>query len=221
MDNEEVLRAAVVALLPIGEHGFLVQYGSPQGVDLDFFAAIEDPVDMTWPLGGVDLHVMSVSRCSDLLRLLDPLVTEPLLTGEFVAGNRERFDDAYSAAHRTKCSKAALFHLVRRGFDELVRTRFWLQEFLSLEHRRFAYGCLTSLSYSCSYVHFARTYSSRVQAPLLFSDLSQRVGFLRVLRERLSFVKGGGMIKSKELEELLGHWELEIADVRELIPEYE
>lgn len=143
---------------PFGDLLFAVRYGSGRH-DIDILAVFEPPPLMTnVMLGGLDCLALGVRRLNHLLNHLDPAATEPLLTGELVAGTPAKLEEAkavMASAERSPFVSAYLFHAACVSFQSAAGTLARVEETPCEPHFRLF---SKNLSWAASYLGFAHYY---------------------------------------------------------------
>ena len=107
---------------PYGELKLLFLYGSNvETSDTDYLAVYEgQPSTPCVLLGGLDMWVLTQQDFSSHIQQLEPLVTEPLLTGELVFGSQAELSEATELLNRTSASPEITQHLLRRSLEAYV-----------------------------------------------------------------------------------------------------
>ncbi|MCC7315416.1 MAG: hypothetical protein IT419_11405 [Planctomycetes bacterium] len=203
----------VSELLPLRPQGFLIEYGNPNGGDVDLFAVVNEPVVMSWVLGVIDMHVLPTEECCRLVALFDPAVTEPLGSGRFVDGDRVLYEQMLEASRTAKPTHDAGIHLVRRSRAELARASAWLGEFVSKPTSRAAQGLFMAMSYSVSYAESARRILTDLARPLSFAELLIRNPLLSEIRSQLTAAKTGAYAGVEAAEDAMTMVEAAVAGI--------
>jgi len=156
-----------------GELLFLIHFGSSsEGSDADYLAVFDSrPLSPCVLLGNLDLWATDKEELKRYISLLDPVVTEPLLTGQFVEGKRDSYEEARQWVYEVMPNTEVVSHLLRRSFVAFMRAseycRVVEQDNNRLQRREF----WSSLSYSMSYWCFARHYLTAGQGVLSLQEL--------------------------------------------------
>lgn len=203
----------VSELLPLHPQGFLIEYGNPRGGDVDLFAAVNEPVVMSWVLGAIDMHILPTDECRRLVVQFDPAVTEPLGSGRFVEGDRGLYEQLLEAARTAQPTHEAGIHLLRRSRAELSRASAWLGEFVSKPTARAAQGLFMAMSYSVSYADGARRILVDRARPMSFAELLTISPLLSELRSQLSDAKAGSYPAVEAVENAMTLVEVTVAGI--------
>ena len=169
----------LVDALTSGPHGtlcLLVRYGSNRfGSDKDYLAVYDSPQpSYSVLLGGLDLWVTDKNGLFEYACLLDPAVSEPLLTGILVFGESLYFQKAKEALNRASPSVNTVPHLLSRSFRAYHSSSI-------LVANREKHSCVvrrdywSSLSFAISYWCFASEYASRWKGVLTLAELEIRM----------------------------------------------
>jgi hypothetical protein len=154
-----------------GELRLLIAYGSPSGADADYLAIFDQlPRPSSLMAGALDLWAISEDRFTDFLNVLDPFVTEPLLTGTVAFGSTELFAKLQTYMGEQTGSSAGIRHLLCRSM-ELFCVACERLSHGDGDSPIFAREFWSGLSFSVSYWAFARSYSRRFQGPMSLMDV--------------------------------------------------
>lgn len=153
-----------------------VWYGSKtRGSDLDLvIIQEEEPASLGILCGNLDLLVLGRTRFESLAKVRDPLVTEPLLSGSMLFGDSDFWRSALVEVKNTPTPEGCSTHCCRRGIEEALAAHnlcCTAEASGSLEHARWA---LENLSYSISYISFAKHYSEKRSRACTLEDLIRR-----------------------------------------------
>ena len=170
------LREALRRLL--GEHYLrqtvhVVLYGSRKPErDIDIVVVQSEKArGPTLTVGRLDLFVIERKQFTALLSLLDPVITEPLLTGELLFGNSASWELLQKKTRGVAPNRAAEEHATRRSFEEyLIADQLW-QQYQTDAAPETLRWCLQNLSFSISYASFARHYASAEAQVLSWAQL--------------------------------------------------
>ena len=192
--SKKELLEAVFSVIPKKKVAELVFYGSNNiGSDLDVFAVIHgNCLYGSVSFGKIDVTFVGSIWLSTLIQNLDPIVIEPILTGERIYG-RELLPSKSEIKKRKGTINAADFLL--QCSDICLA---WAREHLAKERLKDSATCLV---FSISYLLFAERYSLR-QRVITFKNLRKQVK-CRNLDEALAFYKGKRTPKLLELLNLI------------------
>jgi len=153
----------IIALLEtvLPSDGFAVLYGSCKpDADIDVLLVQQSPpVAPSLLLGRLDIVVLDIREANNLAENLDPLITEPLLTGNIIHGKSDLFRDLKNLVEESAPSSTGIKHLTRRCFEELCATERILLEW-DTQQNEVCRWAFQNLSYSISYGSLARYYGS-------------------------------------------------------------
>ena len=157
---------------PYGKLQLLYSYGSRlPAADMDFLAVYDGVLSAAnMMLGRVDLWAISMSDFRWHIQMLDPLVTEPILTGIPVFGGSSAVARARADLRRAVPSEASTAYLLQRSAEAYIyavgRTRD--RRDCSQQERRLFWS---NLSFSISYWAFAHYYATRGRGPVVLQRL--------------------------------------------------
>jgi hypothetical protein len=161
---------------PHGEMLLLLRYGSgrDQG-DCDYLAVYDSsPPSPCVVLGGLDLWATDKDTLFSYISLLDPVVTEPLLTGSLVIGSSSLYDESLAALQHVSPSDRSLSHLLRRSFRAFLRA--WdLCAYQDEAPNNVRRDFWSSLSFSLSYWSFSSQYGSCWKRVLTLAEVVQQM----------------------------------------------
>lgn len=189
------------------EGGEAVLYGSTSdGRDIDILLVQEEePPAAVVVSGQLDIYVLSRKTFTWLLDLLDPHVTEPVLTGSVLIGDEGRWRELHDSLENTRGSRDAVWHACRRS----------LVEYLNAEELHRAASTLTgrlewafqTLSFSISYACFASHYSSGGSVCTL-RDLAKarRLLMPEFWEFRTTVKNGAATLEPSDVEQWLRRW---------------
>lgn len=196
------LIAAVAEILRL-EDGALIWFGNREGEDLDLVALTDRGGGLDWCHGAIDLLVLRREQFLRLVQLSDPIATEPIRTGELVAGEERVWQAVRELFRSIKAPHPdAPQHLLRRGLAQYHSALQWLERHSDTGDPCHAGFGLLNLSFFCSYFLSARE-ASAGRLPPSMSDLLPKYSQLRTIREAFSLLKRGGEISSVELREMI------------------
>jgi len=146
---------------PIGEPIIVVKYGNGS-YDIDLLAIYEEtPPRSEIITGRIDLLALDIDTLFDLLSKLDPVVTEPLLTGQCIMGDAAQFEQFMRKCCQIFVSPDVISHLHCRAFAAYDSAREFLHIFRNIPQKSLApqFGFWSNLAWAISYCEFARCYS--------------------------------------------------------------
>ncbi|MCF8070070.1 MAG: hypothetical protein K9L30_15925 [Desulfobacterales bacterium] len=164
-----------IEFLVKGSHGkmlLMIHYGSGQkDRDLDFFS-LYDGVETTERLliGGIDFVAISRDVLLRYLRMMDPIVTEPLLTGKIVCGNAELRDKLVSMLNSYQPTQEVIRYLISRSFQSYTEAyKIGIKKVI--KDYRINRMFWSAVSYLISYWCFAKQYNCRYDSVAKLSDV--------------------------------------------------
>jgi len=163
LDLIELLRSG-----PYGRLALLIEYGSnASGSDRDFWAVFESqPRTSAILLGGLDLWAVSEAEAAHLIGLLDPFVTEPLLTGTVIfdeAGVADRLRESLSA---TRSDAQTARYLLHRSYQAYIEA-YGASQVPDHGNPR---SYWSNLLFSVSYRNYARIYLTEGHKAITLDD---------------------------------------------------
>jgi hypothetical protein len=145
----------------------LIRYGNlASHRDRDFVAIYDHhPPRGDAIMGGLDLAAYGIEAFRHLIAVLDPLATEPVLTGEHAWGDEMLFCELREQALRTPTSPGAIRHLVTQAMvsHQSAERIVDVPELASL--------FWTNLQFAISYWLFAAAYQRGITPPLRLPDV--------------------------------------------------
>ena len=146
---------------PFGELKCAIAYGSGR-TDQDVLAVYTHrPPRNEVVCGRLDVLAIGVEDLHCLLNLLDPVVTEPVLTGSLVYGDEQLLLEAQQSLKNVACQWNCIRHLLQRSLcsyqnacSSLTDSHRWDRATLRLFK--------TNLSYSISYYYYSKYYTAQL-----------------------------------------------------------
>ena len=140
---------------------FAVEYGSCEN-DWDVLAVYEStPPRSEIVIGKLDLLAIGIGDLAQMVRFLDPTVTEPLLTGQPIAGEERAFVAAGALLRETKIEWPVVRHLLCRSQVAYENALACLQSASADSPDTLARAFWSNLSWAVSLREFARYYAKR------------------------------------------------------------
>ena len=167
----------------------LYVYGSRlPGRDLDMmalFAAQPTPGELC--AGGLDLHCVGLERARYLLRHRDPLIVEPLVTGELVVGDDETHESLMADLDASSAGPETVRHLLHSALSCYQGA---VQQVHAPDPRGRERG-LRNLDFAITYLGLAREYAVDASAPFLsIEGLMELHADVRALRGECHRLRG-------------------------------
>lgn len=188
-----------------------VWYGSGwRGHDIDVAVVQEgDSASAGLILGRLDLFVIGRRKLELLASMLDPVVTEPILTGKFLFGQQQEWQEWRRRIRAATATDSCISHCARRSAEELIAADRLLAASQEGGEPDYARWALESLAFSISYLSFARCYAKPATRVTTLGALA-RDGFLlepRFWKYRQS-VKRRGVVDPAGVRRWLRRWTL-------------
>ncbi len=164
---------------------YLVWYGNLAGNNVNVMAVIDKrrtrvrPCES--PKSKLDILTIGKGEFQRRLRMLDPIITEPLITGFLLKGNEVKFgllrsNTIISFSRVKETAKAAAPFLLEKARARLKNA----SQLLRASEQRNGdnlFSCLVNLSWACSYFEFAEYYgNSPGFVPITFAHLLAQDG---------------------------------------------
>lgn len=153
---------------------FLIWYGNLIGNDIDLMAVLERETRVRlYEPSKLDILTIGKGEFERRLKLLDPVTTEPVITGFLVMGDEAEFSELRSdAVLSLSLSAEAIKFLKRRARERLRNAQVRLQVYEQKGDRDSLISYLTHLSFACSYHDFAGYYGDDPKfLPITFKHL--------------------------------------------------
>ncbi len=160
-------------VMSLGSAAHAVVYGSRRQ-DRDIDLLIVDPRTSSHcyiELGRFDILLLSPSRLEALATRLDPVVTEPLLTGELVSGDHQAWDDYVMALRSRRPDRSCASHAMIRSLEETIHTQRIAETPPDARVSTDVSSIWQGLSWAISYMSFARLYTSPNAESVTLSSL--------------------------------------------------
>jgi len=210
--NLNELRRALTCLL--GENSvqkgtFAILYGSAKpdrDLDLMLLDAEFTPVS-SLTIGHLDVFVLSHARFKALLGVLDLVVTEPILTGKVILGQEAEWERIGRETRCTPAGSSAVLHSAARSCEEFIKSLALWQEYSDTNDPSLLRWSLHSLSFSASYLSFARHYAEPIAYPCTLAELRESGQLL--LPDFWAYwdsVKSTGTVDTSDVERWLLCW---------------
>jgi hypothetical protein len=210
MQNKELIEP-IIKILPIEGKGFLVHYGRVNGRDIDLFGVLEEELEVTWNLGVIDLYLIGIKTCEQLIKFKDPKIVEPILNGRLLIGNENFFHNLKKSLLENPVDEEVISYLVRRGIEEILTSRQWLEHYKISTNPRLAYNSLVSLSYSYTYLLSAHLYTENKNSVITMNEILRVSDQFKKIVEFLEQTKDGKNVSYEKTNSLMRQWEIQIA----------
>ena len=187
-----------------------VLYGSQKkGRDIDILLIQEGRTPTPHLLAGqMDFFIVSKSDFKALLKLLDPIVVEPALTGQILFGDTDKWKRLKKRVSNTKPKPACSEHALLKSLEETLSTnRIWRQ-YQSERDPILLEWTFQNLSFAISYLSFAKYYSQLNSSPCTLSKLINKGKVLLpdFWLYRSSVKNGSSELNSTYLEHWISLW---------------
>lgn len=188
-----------------------VWYGSGwRGHDIDVAVVQEgDSASAGVILGRLDLFVIGRRRLELLATMLDPVVTEPILTGKLLFGQQHEWRAWRRRIRATTATDSCIYHCARRSAEELIAADRLLAASQEGGEPDYARWAVESLAFSISYLSFARRYTKPATRATTLGALAQD-GYLLEPHfwEYRQSVKRRGAVDPADVRHWLRRWTL-------------
>ncbi len=182
---------------------FLIWYGNRIGNDIDLMAVLkkETRVRLYEP-SKLDILTIGKDEFARRVKLFDPVVTEPLLTGFLLQGDNNEFSELRSETILSlSLSKESTRFLRLKARERLRNARIRLEK----GDKDNLFSSLVNLSFACSYHEFAKYYGNGPEfLPITFGHLLVLGGkpVLKEIIECLKDVKSGKKFNKNQMIDL-------------------
>lgn len=193
---------------------FLIRYGSKKN-DIDFLVVLNsNTVPLEYRPGTpVDIFPISLKDFYKLAYLFDPLVTEPILTGELLLGNEEELENLKKELFEISPSQEIIDHLKRQSRLWYTYCTCFLKDYKNTspvcDSNLLLYS-LINLTFAISYDYFAQYYSKiQKKGPITLrklknkypsSSLSTTLSYLKEIKNKRR------VLNDWRVEELIKNW---------------
>ena len=186
------LKVRVFSVFPQIEISSIIRYGNYNGKDIDVFLLIKTNCSYNcWQNDLLDVTYVGGECFSKMMHHLDPIVTDPVLTGMEIFGDNLNF--LKNIVLKTKANKDVPIYLSKASGIFLE----WATR--HMEKRNFPQAA-NALRFSISYLIFAKYYCAN-EKPIKYSQLIKKYPSY-LLDEAMVLSKMAGNIDLKKLEEL-------------------
>lgn len=184
--------------LDIGDIVFLILYGSRKMYgDLDFLVVYKDNVVFPYKSFNTgDLDVMLI-RKKDLIKklyALDIEFTDPILTGEFIAGDQQEFKKLKNKLRNYKPLKGILDYLKKKSLESYKIALDYFN--IGFQELGFIDRILVALSYALSYKLSSELYD-KLSSVITFKELLEKNSFLEEVVEQIHLIRSGKVILTR------------------------
>ncbi|MBZ9577700.1 hypothetical protein KJA13_01540 [Patescibacteria group bacterium] len=179
MDKKEIIQE-VKEQIKLEYIKYLVWYGNLRGNDINVMAVIDKRARVRLyklPKSKLDILTIGKDEFRRRLRMLDPAITEPLITGFRLLGDEREFSLLRSKTFLSlPLSNKALQFLKEKARERLGNAKELLQA-SGQEDEDNLLPCLVNLSWACSYFGFAEYYGDSPEfVPITFAHLLAQDG---------------------------------------------
>ena len=213
MENQEIVLRVTERISP-KDIVFIIRYGNRKGRDIDLLAVVENSIETRpYQVAQFDISEMRERDYKRKLKLLDPIVTEPVLTGSLLLGNKERFTKIRKDLLKTHPIEEGIEFLKRRAFEELNNTAYFICLYEHQKVKIYLLFALIDLSFACSFHEWANYYKNHPNAfPITLSALLSEITrpLLKDVIKILKTAKAGCLICKEQVIDLFQRARLEI-----------
>ncbi|MFC1606840.1 hypothetical protein ACFL47_02625 [Candidatus Latescibacterota bacterium] len=150
---------------PFGKPIFVVKYGSDRN-DIDLLAVYKDtPLRNEIITGRIDLLNYDINCMNYLIRNFDPVITEPLLTGQLIMGNEDDYKYYLHKCDNQLIKTEMISYLYHRAISAYDSAYEFLNSFNDTQQisPSAQFGFWNNLLWAISYREYARYYSKSIQ----------------------------------------------------------
>lgn len=217
MKKEEIVQRVCKQINPENIKS-LFWYGTRPGRDIDLLIVLKKEIKVRLcesSKSKLDILMIDNSEFIRRLSLLDPAVTDPLITGFVLLGNKEeigllRSDTilSLSVSDSKKIPKETIQFLKERACERLKNAGTFLQK----KSNSFLYPFLIELSWACGYYAFAHYYN-KTSAWITFDHLlvidkhivfKEVMSALEVVKSGKNFNRSQGIDLFQKTQKMLG-----------------
>jgi len=186
---------------------FLLWYGDRKGKDVDLLVVLKDGVQLgLYEMTRWDILEVDSEDFEKRLRLFDPVITEPVITGSLLLGDLEKFTCFKKNLLSTYPSISIISFLLRRACEELENAAVFLERYQQKAESQLLLFALLDLSFACSYFGFAEYYKGNLwSGPISFSELLTQSNNPTLRKVVLTFkqTKSGRKINETKVSSLI------------------
>jgi hypothetical protein len=145
-------------------------------------------------IGRLDLLCLSRQTIEQLAGVRDPLVTEPLLTGDVLSGARNVA--LLCGVLKQPAHTGAFEHLQRRAKACLS----YAHEHMASDHPMRTYGVMDNVAWAISYAQFGRYYAGESE-PITLRELARREETVEQVMDTRSAARNGAQLTDRTLRD--------------------
>ncbi|MDP2934826.1 MAG: hypothetical protein Q8N59_03620 [bacterium] len=159
---------------------FLLWYGNRKGKDVDLLLVLKDEVRINcYKMAKWDILEINNKDFKRRLKLFDPVMTEPVMSGVLLFGSYEKFVYLKRKILSICPSVKTIEFLLERASKELENANDFFERYQKKTESQLLLFTLLDLSFACSYFEFARYYRNSFDVgPISFSELLMQGGRL-------------------------------------------
>lgn len=172
VSKEVASQIASLAAVTPSELELAIWYGSrdPRS-DVDLLLVCAESEVQRFAVGRLDLIALASAELLQRIRLLDPVFTEPILTGELVAGSAEALARYRHEIAHTPVARSALDYLDMQSFRRMSHAIELAAGYDYSGDVAFLRRAADEAAWAHSYRAFATAYRERQARPFSFEDL--------------------------------------------------
>lgn len=164
----------------------VILFGNRNGSDTDIFLLLDDDsIYNNTIIEDIDITHIGIRWTDGLMKNLDPILTEPLLTGEVIFGDLDVFENLKT---KIKHSNRAPIHL----YQSAVLFYEWTLNFINHGEYKKA---LINISFIYSYLMFSKEYATSDKI-LTYQDISNKHP---ILKETKNLIKKHDSVTKEEI----------------------
>lgn len=216
MNKKEIVQEVKEQINP-GYIKYLVWYGNLVGNDINVMAVIDKRARVRLyesPKSKLDILTIGKDEFRRRLRMLDPIITEPLITGFRLLGDETEFSLLRSKIFLSLPFSNKAFPFLKEKARERLKNAKELLQNSGQEDGDNLLPCLVNLSWACSYFEFAEYYGDSPRfVPITFahllaqdgeSILGEVMGALKAVKSGREFNKDQVVDLFKRTQKMLG-----------------
>lgn len=185
MKNQAVVRE-VAKILRSRVIKLIVRYGAERGYDIDILAVTGNGKPAFRGHQYLDIRELSLEDFKYRIKHFDPIVTEPILTGQMITGDKKLFDWARFMLKTRKLNKRIIESIRSKAALEYFSTKGCLERAIhrrGKERCRYLLKAMRHFSTMASYLWFADYYGSAKKPRVItFNELRKKDNERKVSR---------------------------------------
>lgn len=178
----------------------VILFGNRGGLDVDIFVLLMGTVTYgNISIGNLDVSYVGSYWLENLIYNLDPIITEPIMTGEVLYGDQSFIDKTKLRFRVKDCVPIYLYRNARLFYD-------WTRSFVEEGQLKKA---LINISFVYSYLMFARDYQN-IKNVLTYKELSDKYPKLKMVKSAIKIIS----VSMSEVTQLMIEVEKELTELQ-------